>query len=165
MNPVDLEALVETGHDYARKTLLNKRGAELTATYLLLRPEGEGGLGIDVMVCPWQDEAEKIVILELVKARCHANGVTALCFVCEAWVVSYSADEYRRGGSDPPSQRPDRKEIVLCIATDGTRKKVGRWAIRRDKPGGPVRALLSEEIGEEDSFGGRIIDGMLPNAQ
>lgn len=155
----DLESLVQIGGDHAKQVLIGKPRAELLTTYLLYRNGANGDLEIEAMVCPWRDELEKIAIIETVRAHAHAIGAEALSVISEAWVSVYPLGGL--AGRDPPSQRPDRVEIVFAVATDGDTVKAGRWNIRRKNPGGPVTALVREDVGD-GKFQGRLIEGILP---
>lgn len=155
----DLDSLVQMAGEHAKQALIGKPRAELVTTYLLFRVDATDELHVHAMACPWRDELEKIAIIETVRAHAHAIGAEALSVISEAWVSSYPGRTL--GGADPPSQRADRREIVFAVATDGRDVKAARWNIRRNKPGGPVTALVPEDI-EGGTFQGRLIDGILP---
>jgi hypothetical protein len=76
--------------------------------------------GIHVFAMPWTDQASKVKIIQLVRIFCLANDATALSMIVEAWmatvpIVGEASEAARRAlRGIPPSQRPDREEVVLA---------------------------------------------------
>lgn len=155
----DPAELVRLAGEHAERILIKERYKDLTATYLLFSPDGNGdGLSVEIVACPWHNDIEKQLMLLAVKKRARESGAVALSFVTEAWVARRSRDKPQ--WDLPPSQDPQRREVVFAAATDGKTKASREWQIVRDKPGGRIVSLIDD--GEITDFEGRVIDGILP---
>lgn len=157
----DLAQLVRLAGEYAETVLIGERRKELIATYLLFSPPAGGGdtLGVvDVIPCAWHNEIEKQAMLLMVKKVARESGAVALSFVSEAWLAARPIDKPQL--DLPPSEDPQRREIVIAVATDGKTKASRQWQIVRDKPGGRILSLV--DSGDMPDFEGRVLDGILP---
>jgi hypothetical protein len=75
----------------------------------------EGALFVFKM--PWTNDAEKICALAMTTLEMLKNGCTRYVFVHEAWMAAYASDdEIETKGM--PSQRLDRKEVLIAVAVD-----------------------------------------------
>lgn len=158
----DLTALVRQTGEFARRQLIERGETGFTGMFHLVAPEG----GTDaVIVCPWQDDKEKLLAIAKVKQIAHLMGAVAALFAGEVWMVTREAPTpwhaKRIFEEDPPSQQPDRIEAVFAVATDGTDTVANTWQIVRTRPGGPVLALV-ERKEMAGNFSGRLIDGLIP---
>jgi hypothetical protein len=159
----DLENLLKHAGAVARAQLIAEGHPEFTGMFHLVAPEG----GTDaVIICPWRDGEEKLLTIAKVKEIAHGMDAVAAMFAGEVWMVKRAAPTPWHAkrifeNEDPPSQQPDRVEAVFAVATDGRRTVANTWRIVRNRPGGPVIALL-EQPEMAGNFSGRIIDGLLP---
>jgi hypothetical protein len=150
-----LDEMLQLAGEHAQRMLVGGEVESLIPTYQLWNRDEL----LSIVACPWSDEAEKEFAFDKVRMLARQMRATRLVFLSEAWMATAKpTDDLDR--MDPPSQRPDRQEVVFAVATDGKRKKARSWAIVRDKPGGKITALTEQPM-EAGSFGGRAIDGIL----
>lgn len=76
-----------------------------------------------VHVTPFGNTEEKQVVVDVMRALFASLGATSFVYVCEAWVATSPV-----GGdmTTPPSQRPDREEVVMFLAGDDAGAEVTR---------------------------------------
>ena len=160
---VNLKGLIKSAEDLARQMLLHKnkhkRVKQLTPMFHLVSPDANRQ---DLIIgCEWANANEKYMAIAAVKEKAHEIGAVAAMFITEAWMAKYDKD-HTRGINDPPSENPNRIEIVIAIAIDNDgHQESATWQIVRDKPGGSITALV-EECLETTAFQANIIDGLLP---
>jgi len=81
------------------------------------------------------DEAAKDRFADVARLLAVAHGATALVMVVEAWVRLATPDG-RLDTATPPSQAPDRREMVVLML-EGTSRRANRFLpIQRDPAGG-----------------------------
>ena len=154
--------LLDYGEGFIRKLLLDEQRPELMPMYHLISPDEGVVLG-----CPWSCEEEKLAMVEMVKQKSREIGATVALFMAEAWVSRSPAGLSRKeadrwvANSAPPSQQPDRQEVVQLIVTDGDQLKTRVLQIKRGE-GGSIVALVMEPDGPE-LMTGRLIDGIIPS--
>lgn len=157
-----LDDLVRLAHKYAERILIKERQSELIATYILFHPnKNSGELELSIVPCLWENDFQKQLMLLEVRKLSREIGAVALSFVSECWVAWRSKDRPRL--DLPPSEDPQRREVVMACATDGKTTAAGQWQIVRDKPGGRIVSLVGDDLlPAEHRFEGRMIDGILP---
>ena len=64
----------------------------------------------------------------LVRALMRKNGVVAYSFVTEAWKSLQKDDKPHV----PPSEDPERQEMVIAIASNGKETAYRAWVMQRD---------------------------------
>jgi hypothetical protein len=99
------------------------------------------------------DEVQKAATAEALRAMFKMKGVIMYAFIAEAWMAAYRDKKVDL----MPSQREDRKEVVITIAVgkDGTRVCSASDINRDWETGG---AVLSEPDNMGDQFAGRFAD-------
>jgi hypothetical protein len=136
----DLKRLLDMAGDHAHTVLVLKHEPELVPVFHMLDEEGNG------VVAPviWRDEAEKSAILARLRMLMKQEGIVAYSMVSEAWAAVQPKD-WKPGMPDGPmpSERPDRKEVVIAIAADKTRAISRSWDIVRGEAGSIVKLELS----------------------
>lgn len=152
-----VDELLARGEAHARKILLEDREGALTSFYHLVC---EGGDEDIIIPCPWRDEAEKQVFLDIVRNIARVVEAIAVMFCGEAWIVEVN-DPAKIEGMDPASQQPGRIEVVTIIAAVGSEIAHRVLHIVRDKPAGRIVAL-AEKSHSGSGIGGRLIEGILP---
>lgn len=156
MLTIPLTTMLNAAGDMARDVLITQGWTELSPMYHLITDDGE----IEVIVCPWTDDQDKLAMFLEVKNRAREINATQAVFISEAWAIyRKSIDEMI--DADPPSQQPDRREIVFAVATDG-KSTLGRsWQIVRDPESRRITQLVQDNENETRSSG-RLLDGLLP---
>jgi len=135
----ELDALLEGAGEHARRVLVEMKEAELAPIFLMVGPEDENIL----MPAPWRDENQKRIMLAAVREIMKDKRVTSYSEVSEAW-SSVQPKDWKPGMPEgpAPSERPDRKEIVIAIAADRTTAKSRAWDIVRGEAGSIVDLRL-----------------------
>lgn len=155
---LSLDEMLRLAGEQARKILIEMGHPNLMPCYVLAGAKGD----MLVVGCAWSNDDEKAAALIEVRRVARDHGAVALSFVSEVWMVD--SREMPDALMMRPSENPKRREYVFAVATDGERTAAARQQIIRDKPGGKIIALVKEEFGVEDCFGGRIID-ILPRRE
>src|SRR5215467_2394060 len=145
MNDREAERLLELGEKYARKVLLKDRERQLDNMYHLVASDGS----ITLVPGTWENDIQKQIILAVVRDIAKKIKCRAVLFTGEGWTVSREvpATEWhkkREAGKwyPPPSQDPERKEVVNIIAADTLGAKALILQMVRDKPGGRLISLV-----------------------
>jgi hypothetical protein len=133
-----LDALLELAGKHARRVLVEMKEAELMPTFLMIA-DGQNIL----MPAPWRDENQKRLMLAAVRKILKDKRVTRYSVVSEAWSAVQPKDWKPGMPEGPaPSERPDRKEIVIAIAADKTTSQSRVWDIVRGEAGSVVDLRL-----------------------
>jgi len=139
--------LLDAGEKHARNILVKRRDKSLTAMFHLVAPDGRPDA---VISTPWGNDLQKQIMVAAVKSQAREMHATAALFLSEAWMATESiplTEWHRKRAAEhftPPSQRPDRVEVVSMIATDGRDTHGRMLQIVRDKPGGRVIDLVRD---------------------
>jgi hypothetical protein len=152
-----LDQLLDILEGHAHQMLLTLRHPELTPLYHICAPEGP-----DLVIgCPWRDEQEKLIALQLIREKARELHATAIGFISEVWFKRINDPLVDLDKVERPSQSADREEGVLAVVTDGHETKSRAWQIVRDRPGGAIIHLQQDDPGTAQ-LSGRMIDGLLP---
>ena len=144
----DLDALLDKAGQHARIVLVEMKETELLPTFLMIAAEEN-----ILMPARWGDEAEKRLILRAAREIMKEKGVTRYSMVSEAWTAK-QPEGWKPGMPQGPlpSDRPDRKEVVIAIAADKTATKSRVWDIVRGE-GGSVVDLRLDQAALQDLSG------------
>lgn len=126
--------MVEGMHDHARAMLIGDEKAMLVPFFHIQfknRPDS-------IMATPWNGEREKSIVIRSIKAalKQFRPSVVNYAFVSEAWVAQQN--HRPREGDLMPSEREDRREVVIVSAGDHDRATMKVWEIVRDDKGKPT---------------------------
>ncbi len=106
-----------------------------------------GHAGANVLALPLQDET-RAILPTLARTLFREVGVTHYVVMAEAWMVDHArADDPR-----PPSEHPDRIEVLFLAAVERGRCIARHYAIRRD--GDAVTLELRPVPHEAPTIGG-----------
>ena len=120
--------LLETAERHAR-TVLFKRRRQLPPTWLL----SDGGNDIRKIETPWHSDGEKNLASLMLRTLIRKHNITAYCVVSEVWYAKETKENFDSGKPIvQPRKRPDRKEMVMALATDGKEVHVKSWEIVRN---------------------------------
>jgi hypothetical protein len=143
----NLEQLVELAGTHARTvlTLLNK---PLIPTWVLVDDKGK----VSIIATAWDDQREKETCVAMMRTRMREERIVAYSMVTEAWSATQPKGWKVTDPHVPPSQNPQRVEIVLALATNGKETEWRRWRIERNATGRVV-ALEPEALAHEQVVG------------
>jgi hypothetical protein len=116
-NLKNLDDLLAFAERYAEHNM--RTTGSLPVTLLMLTPGGLGLFGKDSLAKESKDE-----FVQVAKCVCVAYGATACVLVAEAWTARGKLSDQNE--IVPPSQNPDRREIVMLIAeslSEGQKQK------------------------------------------
>lgn len=166
MVAITLDQLVESGVKHAEHFLLKKREKMLPPFYTLITESGE------MMILPvsYRNPDEKNAAVAVVRATAAISHAIKAMFISEAWLAKVPPGQ-REEDMPPPSESPDRIEVVNIWATDGEITKMRSLQMVRDKHGGKLIALIPmPEFSGGDGDGddaakhttGPMVDGIIP---
>jgi hypothetical protein len=155
MDP-NLDDLVRRSGEFARDILIDEGRKQLSATFLLFGADDR----LHVVPCFWENEIQKQLMIAKIREIARTVGAVALSFMSEAWLST----QPNKAGFDrtPPSEDPNRREIVFAVAANKEHRIVRHWQIIRNRPGGRIISLVEDPIPSGMTFAGRMIDGILP---
>ncbi len=123
-----LQSLLDSAEDQAKRILLDTN-EQLVTTFVLYNPHDK----MEIFACPFHNDMEKKIMLLMLRKHMREQQTIAYSHLSEAWVAKQS---HPYSDNDPrPSERPDRKEVVMAFATDGVNTKAKMWDIIRYEDG------------------------------
>ena len=126
--PERLEALAKQGNDYALHMM--RTTGSVPPTVIADTDEGF----VFCMPSELADEASKDRFAEVAKLFAAAYRAQALIMIVEAWARLPDANGHL-DTETPPSQAPDRKEVVVLMLEDHSRNATVMLPIVRDEAG------------------------------
>jgi len=89
------------------------RGEQVSTAFVAESADGQGF----VFMAPWGDGEERKHVLNAVRSAFQEKGVVRYVVISEAWLAQYRNEAaFRKSGM--PSQRPDRKEVIVAAAVE-----------------------------------------------
>ncbi len=170
MNEVKAAALVADlmGMAYGQaENVLVKLHTEhkaLIPTFLVM-----SGTKVEIFACPWQNDDQKHMAQDLIRARMKAQKSNAYSFVSEAWMLVVDRDDFeaqRRSaeGALQPSKSERRVEVVAVVACAkhdaGMARDFQLWNIIRDATG--EITALEKHVLPGDGDGPSSVGGEFP---
>ena len=166
MSKDELNALVDHGVEYANKILIEDRHKELSPIFHLISRSGKEDA---VVSTPWGNNFEKKLAVAQVKSMARKMDARMVLFMTEAWVTkhrtekpltSWHARQEAAKEYPPPSESPERIEIVMILATNPDNEYASRMLqIVRHKPGGRIVSLVPDADAPK-TYESWIFDGM-----
>lgn len=149
-----LDDLTKTGFEQARSCLLGT-DTELLTTFALVKRNG----GIDIIGTPWPSDKEKRAMVLGVCIEALKNDAIAYCFTTEMWFATAKLEgQYAPPPvGPPPRERPDRREGIMVLVSDGKERKFNTWEIIRE---GGRCAQLVQNAKEALGFESWIADAL-----
>jgi hypothetical protein len=157
-----LDQLLDQGEAHARQILLVDKKPDLVPFYHLVSD------GVDtIMPCTFGSQQEKDLAVFFATALARSIDATAVMFVSEAWTAVVAPGDVSPDGMVDvlPSQRSDRVEVVMLVASDGDHSLGRSLLMKRDRKGRLVALERDDKYDRADMFGGRMIDGIIPPTQ
>jgi hypothetical protein len=147
-----VDNLATTAHDFISRVLIGT-DAQVISTVVV-----DHGDGVEIIGCPWKDDAEKKAMLMKVAVEIGQKGARAWSLVSEAWTATQKPED--KGPFVRPMNRPDRKEMVFCLIGTGAEDvHFWSWEIIRGKDGKceKLGSMCSNQLGMK-SWMARILN-------
>jgi len=124
MARVELKTFLDRTEKSVRQ-ILSQKTKMLASVFIAETPTN-----ILIIATPWANEEQKQQYLPVLRQVFKKEGVTAYAMVSEAWVAPQIV-----GDSRAPSDRDDRSEAIVILATDGIDCIGRQFEIIRDDEG------------------------------
>jgi hypothetical protein len=130
MSSYDLDKMIKVAEEMAKAWLVKLHHQSLMPTWELHSRKGE----IYVIGTPWENEKQKRRAEKILRQKVVELDIVAYTFLTEAWMA------IAKLGDIPitdlrPSLHPNRKEVVVALATDGIIRIWRCWLIIRNDKG------------------------------
>lgn len=96
---------------YTARKILSREGY-LVPVIFLINPKNE----VYTVMLTFKDRREKYAMFASIKELCKVNKIMGFVFITEAWAASSETGTFDPKIDAMPSERPDKKEIVLVNA-------------------------------------------------
>lgn len=136
----DLDKLLDSAHQQARRILLGKADEQLVAMWVLANRDDQ----LMVIATPFEGPFQKDLVAIYMRQFMVDHDIVAYSFLTEAWVVVLEDKDHAEAKGVIPSQDPRRVEVVLACACTADDSKLKMWKMRRDKSG-RVTALVEDK--------------------
>lgn len=119
----NLDDLLKLAEDDARRVIFKQR-VQVPPTWFL--SDGKRTMSL---ATPWGNDVERELAKMFMRIQVKLYHTVAYSFIAEVW----SATQDTANPSEvQPRNRPDRKEMVFALATDGKTIRIRSWDIVRD---------------------------------
>lgn len=136
-----LTELLDYADRHAHRILIQQQRDQITPVFLFQKKDGTPVF----VATPWSSPAEKNLMIAGVKDLMRQQGAVRYSFLTEAWASDTATSD------KPPSQQPDRWEMVIALAADGVNQEYRWWRIQRDRRA-RVKALVPIEMNKVDQI-------------
>jgi hypothetical protein len=106
-----------------------------------------------VVGTPWNGEQDKKLMILVMRDMLKQEGALSYSFMSEAWAAT---EDLKHPTGLQPSQREDRREVVIINACDHNGGKMRVYEMKRGA-NGRVSALVQDQT-EADHFEGRLFN-------
>jgi hypothetical protein len=144
-----VDELLDRAIAHARSVLVGKSEASLMPTWLIQSKDKTSIVGT-----PWAGDEDKQFMLFAMRMMLEKEQAQSYSFMSEAWAAR---EDLNHPIGLQPSQREDKREVVLINACDRQGGKMRIYEIKRDKKG-VVTELALQRQGEEGRFSGRLFN-------
>lgn len=145
-----LDQLLERAVDHANSVLVGKKDAELLPTWLIQYKNQPTTL----VATPWSGETEKAIMVKAMRIWMLTHRTVNYSFLSEAWMATEDA---KHPTGLMPSQREDKKEVVIVSACDPKDTRMVMLDVLRNSDG-VVSALPPQEDKDYTGFEGRLVN-------
>jgi hypothetical protein len=150
MSLMSVDELLDGALDYARFTLVGaNKDTELFPVFFVQYANGQPNT---MVTAPWGGEDEKVMVIHAMRAMLKRTNAHSYWFVSEAWMAY---EDTRHSTGLMPSQREDKREVVITNAYDRHGGKMRMYDIQRG-PDGAITDLVADPHNDETSFSGRL---------
>jgi hypothetical protein len=142
--------LLDAAERHARTALFKKRQQHLETTWFLL-----DGKNIRKLATPWRNDYERELAKVFMRNVVEQYHIPAYAYVSEVWYAKETPENFNSDNFVQPRDRPDRKEMIIAMATDGKNVRTKAWEIVRNW-NEQITALKSQST-KGFGFGGWMI--------
>jgi hypothetical protein len=151
-----LNKMLDIGESAIRRHIGKKE--PLLPVWHLMQADGKS----IVVGTPFDGPREKNMVFDVIRRTMRQIDCIAYCFTNEAWTMPpMTAEEVKRISPTGeladirPSVMPNRIEVFVATASDGTTIVTRMWDIRRDKRG-RVQAIIKRDLDPATEFRGTV---------
>jgi hypothetical protein len=124
-----VDFLATAAHDYASGILVGTSKPLMPAICIVRAQEPKDCLPVEVIGCPWSNDAQKKTMVMKVGKKIASEGARAWSFLSEAWTAKATPEEHKEHKVHVrPMDRPDRNETVFCLIGLGSEHPVKLWS-------------------------------------
>lgn len=147
-----LDQLIEAAVNHANNVLVGKSDAQLAPLFHIQFKNRPPAL----MSTPWNGEDEKVMVIRVLKGAMATfrQDIVSYSFMSEAWLAVEHANHPT---GLMPSEREDKREVVLINACSGADSRLKILAISRDDKG-RVNALTADPDHQLNHIEGRLFN-------
>jgi hypothetical protein len=152
-----IDQMLSLAYGQAKNLILGNKD-QIMPVFMILTGDDE----IIFVGTPWRGDNQKNMAAIMLRDMMKEKRAIAYSFLSEAWVASQPQGWKIGDAVDTlPADRPDRKEVVMAMATNGTDTKYKSWVIMRDKEGNCVELVEEKRI---TRFSMGRFEGLLPSS-
>lgn len=143
--------------ELAKENIL--RDGELISAFIIHAHNGQ----VTLISAPWKDDSERSEVIKCLRIMCIAHDAAAVCWINEAWMLTYGMDEKI---TVRPKDSERRQEVVVvhmaCQQRDMPLRHMmsSREIIRNDE--GKVVSLGEEKYGDDANHSSGVLLDILP---
>lgn len=124
--------------------------------WLLVNTQGDRAL----IATPWHSKSERDAVVDAIRGALKVFDCVAYSVSYEAWAAAEPKGDYDKE-KFRPSQQPDKVEVVMVIACDGTKQKSKTWEIIR----GPDEIIQDLKLLYESEGGEGVLSNLFQEEQ
>jgi hypothetical protein len=144
-----LDDMLEAAEKWVREMLINRPGVQIPPTFMLITKSE-----CKVISMPWENSKQRSIALSLIQLMMKHKNVISYSVVSEAWKASEPKDPRKRSGL-MPSQRQDKKEIIMIVAVNKIENKSIEFDIVRNDEAVVINLVKSPDLIK--STGGELL--------
>lgn len=142
---INLNQLLEIGGRHAEQVLIGL-GQDLMPSWLLFDRKNH----CDIVGTPFNSDADKFFVEHKMRALMRSKKTVCYSMVSEAWSATAPPDWNPDEGlpqAERPSNRVDRREVVIAVACSATEAIGRQWFILRSPNGAVVELRFEDDYG------------------
>jgi hypothetical protein len=149
--------MLELAHGQAQNIIVGNK-EQIMPVFMILTGDDK----IVFVGTPWDGDDQKDMAVVMLRELMREHKAVAYSFLTEAWVAPQPKGWKISDPRGPaPVDRPDRKEVVLAMATNGTNTQYKSWDIVRDAKGNCIGLVEEKKI---TTFALGRFEGLLPTS-
>lgn len=141
-----VDELLDLALTHAKRFLIGEKGAELVPTWMI-----QGKDAVLIIGTPFYGDRSKDMIVSAIRQKLKDEQAISYSFMSEAWA---STEDTRHMTGLRPSQREDRREVVIMNAFDHKGGKMRIYEIKRN-----AKAIVADLVLDSEpttSLSGRM---------
>ncbi len=147
---MSIDQLIESGARQAETVLIGQKDASLIPTFVVQFKDRPSA----IIGTPWSGDREKYAVTQAMRGllKQHRDSVVSYLFWSEAWTAT---EDIKHPTGLTPSQREDKREVVILSAFDHDGGKMVTLEIERGHDG-VVTGLKRDAPDDWKVLGGRL---------